>query len=238
MLDAASTTSTTITATTPKSLDSLLLSTIGFAHSGIELLGPSKKQPDQRDQLRSTDHQPAHEVQPATDLHVGRSEDGYWTTVITTCRAARTAIRRSWTSALLMGDDPYKYPDNLPVVGAKGGPGGKSGCGSLPDVAKNFAGAIPGYQYRMGYRHGSAAQSRHRASDLRKLSTGHPGGSGATEHPARRTASTRADPVSRCPPYGAPVYGPDGTPLYPGLPPAPPQGRPGILAPRQVQSPS
>ena len=30
------------------------------------------------------------------------------------------------------------YPDNLPIVAAKGGPGGKPGCGSLPDVAKNF----------------------------------------------------------------------------------------------------
>ena len=29
-------------------------------------------------------------------------------------------------------------PDNLPIVGAKGGPGGKPGCGSLPDVAQNW----------------------------------------------------------------------------------------------------
>lgn len=30
--------------------------------------------------------------------------------------------------ALLMGADPYTYPDNLPVVGAEGGPGGTPGC--------------------------------------------------------------------------------------------------------------
>ena len=41
-------------------------------------------------------------------------------------------------AALLFGDDPYRYPDNLPVVNAKGGPGGKPSCGSLPDVSKNF----------------------------------------------------------------------------------------------------
>ena len=35
------------------------------------------------------------------------------------------------------GNDPYKYPDNLPIVGAKGGPGGKPGCGSLPDAFDN-----------------------------------------------------------------------------------------------------
>ena len=41
-------------------------------------------------------------------------------------------------AALLMGDDPYRYPDNLPMVNATGGPGGKPSCGSLPDVSKNF----------------------------------------------------------------------------------------------------
>ena len=40
--------------------------------------------------------------------------------------------------ALLLGNDPYTYPDNLPIVAAKGGPGGKPGCGSLPDATKNF----------------------------------------------------------------------------------------------------
>ena len=35
-------------------------------------------------------------------------------------------------------NDPYVYPDNLPIVAAKGGPGGKPSCGSLPDATKNF----------------------------------------------------------------------------------------------------
>jgi len=33
-------------------------------------------------------------------------------------------------------------------------------------------------------------------------------------------------PYPGAPPYGAKLYAPDGTPLYPGLPPAPPPGRP------------
>ena len=41
-------------------------------------------------------------------------------------------------AALLMGDDPYRYPDNLPIVNATGGPGGKPSCGSLPDISKNY----------------------------------------------------------------------------------------------------
>jgi phospholipid/cholesterol/gamma-HCH transport system substrate-binding protein len=41
-------------------------------------------------------------------------------------------------AAMLAGDDPYRYPDNLPLVNARGGPGGHPSCGSLPDVSKNF----------------------------------------------------------------------------------------------------
>ncbi len=51
---------------------------------------------------------------------------------------APTGIRRSWTPASCWGNDPYRYPDNLPIVAAKGGPGGKPGCGSLPDASKNY----------------------------------------------------------------------------------------------------
>ena len=40
--------------------------------------------------------------------------------------------------AFMFGADLYRYPENLPIVAAKGGPGGKPGCGSLPDVSKNF----------------------------------------------------------------------------------------------------
>ena len=40
--------------------------------------------------------------------------------------------------AILFGNDQYQYPDNLPIVAAKGGPGGKPGCGSLPDATKKF----------------------------------------------------------------------------------------------------
>jgi phospholipid/cholesterol/gamma-HCH transport system substrate-binding protein len=41
-------------------------------------------------------------------------------------------------AGLLFGDDQYKYPENLPIVAAKGGPGGKPGCGSLPRPDLNY----------------------------------------------------------------------------------------------------
>ena len=67
------------------------------------------------------------------------------------------------------------------------------------------------------------------------MTRGHP------EPPSIRDAAgtgnrTRALPGA--PPYGAPLYGPDGTPLYPGMPPAgtpPPVPVPGTpVAPRAV----
>jgi phospholipid/cholesterol/gamma-HCH transport system substrate-binding protein len=126
-------------------------------------------------------------------------------------------------SIILFGSDPYVYPDNLPIVAAKGGPGGKPGCGSLPDVSKNFP--------------------------VRYLVTNTGWGTGLDMRPNSGIAHpcwvdflpvTRAVPeppsIRQClpgpapgpvpapgmPPYGAPMYGPDGTPLWPGLPPAPP----------------
>jgi phospholipid/cholesterol/gamma-HCH transport system substrate-binding protein len=126
--------------------------------------------------------------------------------------------------ALLLGDDPYKYPDNLPIVGAKGGPGGKPGCGSLPDVAKNWP--VRYLVTNTGWGTGN---------DMR-AGIGFPGYAdyfpvtrGVPEPPSIRNGNGPAPgpiPYPGAPPYGAQQYAPDGTPLYPGLPPAPPPGLP------------
>ena len=126
-------------------------------------------------------------------------------------------------ATLLPGKNPYVFPDNLPINAAKGGPGGKPGCGSLPDVAKNFP--------------------------VRQLITNTGWGTGLDIRPnpgigspcwGQWFQSTRAVPVApsirQClpgpapgpepypgaPPYGAALYGPGGVPLWPGVPPAPP----------------
>ncbi|MCV7102721.1 MCE family protein [Mycobacterium palustre] len=129
-------------------------------------------------------------------------------------------------AGLLFGDDTYKYPDNLPVLDIKGGPGGTPSCGSLPDVEKNFP-------------------QRYLITD-----SGFGGGMDVRPNPgigfpgyALYSPSTRGTPLPPtlkdeggpavgpvpypgAPPYGARRYAPDGTPLFPGLPPAPPAGRP------------
>ncbi|WP_061003063.1 MCE family protein [Mycolicibacterium mucogenicum] len=132
------------------------------------------------------------------------------------------------TTSLLLKYSPgytcsYVFPDNLPINAAKGGPGGQPGCGSLPDVAKNFP--------------------------VRQLITNTGWGTGLDIRPnpgigspcwGQWFQSTRAVPVApsirQClpgpapgpipypgaPPYGAPLYGPGGVPLWPGVSPAPP----------------
>ncbi|MBF4997302.1 MCE family protein [Nocardia sp. BSTN01] len=56
-------------------------------------------------------------------LHLGAHDaEAMGKTIDATGYSARLDV------GLLMGDDPYKYPDNLPVVAGKGGPHGSPGC--------------------------------------------------------------------------------------------------------------
>jgi phospholipid/cholesterol/gamma-HCH transport system substrate-binding protein len=124
---------------------------------------------------------------------------------------------------LLLGNDPYAYPDNLPVVAAKGGPGGKPGCGSLPDATKNF----PVRQLVTNTGWGTGVDIRPNPG------IGHPCWN--DYFPVSR-AMPKPPSIRQClpgpaigpvpypgaPPYGAPLYGPGGVPLWPGLAPAPP----------------
>jgi phospholipid/cholesterol/gamma-HCH transport system substrate-binding protein len=224
VLDAASTTSTTI-ATNEKALDSLLLSTIGFSRSGIDLLGPNK------DNLIKA----INTAQPTTGLLTKYNPE--LTCLITGGKIALDNGLHDVTggangkseildAALLLGDDPYRYPDNLPIVGAKGGPGGKPGCGSLPDVAKNF----PQRYLVTNTGWGTGLDNRPNPG------IGFPGyvnylpvTRAVPEPPSFRYPGGPAPgpiPYPGAPPYGAPQYAPDGTPLYPGVPPAPPPGAP------------
>jgi phospholipid/cholesterol/gamma-HCH transport system substrate-binding protein len=224
ILDAASTTSATISANA-KPLDSLLLSTVGFANSGINLLAPAK------DNLVTA----INTTQPTTSLLMKYNPE-------LTCLlvGSKTLLDNGWANvyggttgksgivdaAIMLGDDPYKYPDNLPIVGAKGGPGGKPGCGSLPDVTKNwpvrYLVTDTGYGTGMDIRPNPGIGFPGYANYL-------PVTRGVPEPPSIRYPGGPAPgpiPYPGAPPYGAPMYAPDGSPLYPGEPPAPPPGAP------------
>ena len=225
VLDAASTTSTTITKQS-KQLDALLLNVTGFANSGISLLAPN------RDNLVAA----VNNLQPTTTL-LAKYNPEYTCLLL----GAKTLLDTGYygftggdngkslivDSALLFGKDQYRYPDNLPIVGAKGGPGGKPGCGSLPDVAKNFP--VRDLVTNTGWGTGvdirpNPGIGRPFYTDFFPVTRGDP--APPTLRGQDRGPAPGPIPYPGAPAYGAPMYAPDGTPLYPGEPPAPPPGAP------------
>jgi phospholipid/cholesterol/gamma-HCH transport system substrate-binding protein len=220
VLDAASTTSATITSHT-KQLDALLLATIGLSNSGISLLAPN-----QANLIKAI-----NVLEPTTNLLYKYNPE--YTCLLV---GAKTLLDTGGYEApggngrtlvldvgLALGDDPYHYPDNLPVIGAKGGPGGKPGCGSLPDVAKNWpvrnlvtnTGFGTGIDWRPNPGIGFPAWANYL-----------PVTRAVPEPPSIRNLfggpAIGPIPYPGAPAYGADMYAPDGTPLWPGLPTAPP----------------
>ena len=140
--------------------------------------------------------------------------------------------------ALLFGDDPYRYPDNLPTTAAKGGPGGNPSCGSLPDPSANYpvkalvtnTGSGTGLDIRPNPGIGFPGWM-----DFLPLTRAVP------EPPSIRYLGPPAPgplpPYPGAPPYGAPLYGPDGTPLYPPPPNQPPPPVPDPPAPNPTPAP-
>lgn len=231
ILDSFSTTANTIS-THAGALDELLLSAVGFSRSGIDTLGAN--QPNLVRALNLLD--------PTTALFMKYSptytclfQGAVWFLE----HGGRDALGGNGKSvimdaALLAGDDPYRHPDNLPVVNATGGPGGRPSCGSLPDVSKNFP--VKYLVTDTGFGTGL---------DVRpNPGIGFPGWANyfpvsraVPEPPSIRYPGAPAPgplpPYPGAPAYGAPEYGPDGAPLYPpppgpppGPPPAPQEGQP------------
>lgn len=134
-LDSFTTTSATISGQSQQ-LDDALLAAVGFARSGVTVLGGN-----QDNLVRALDL-----AEPTTGLLSTYSptytclfQGAQWFLE----NGGRDALGGNGKSvimdaALLFGDDPYRFPDNLPRVNAKGGPGGRPSCGSLPDPLKNF----------------------------------------------------------------------------------------------------
>jgi len=228
ILNAASTTSTTIT-THASALDALLVNAIGLSNAGINLLGPNEG---------NLIHA-VNVLEPTTNLLLKYNPE-YTCTLVGakwwldhggysgTGGHGRTVVL---DTGILLGNDPYMYPDNLPIVAAKGGPGGKPGCGSLPDATKNF----PVRQLITNTGWGTGVDIRP------NLGVGHPFYAdyfpvtrAVPEPPSIRPRDNWPAPgpipYPGAPPYGAPLYGPGGVPLWPGVPPPPgppPAGEPG-----------
>ncbi|AFC42576.1 MULTISPECIES: MCE family protein [Mycobacterium] len=223
VLDAASTTSATVS-NNAQALDSLLLNVVGLSHSGIGLIGPNKDNLVHGVNLLESTTRLLMKYNPElTCTLVGSKYDAEFFGDVS---GGHNGYSVTLDVALLLGDEAYRYPDNLPINGAKGGPGGQPGCGALPDVSKNFP-----------LRYLVTNTGWGRGLDMRpNPGIGFPGyvdylpaTRGTPQPPSLRHPGGTAPgpiPYPGAPPYGAQQYAPDGTPLYPGLPPAPPPGRP------------
>lgn len=219
-LNAASTTSATIT-NHAADLDALLLNVIGFSQAGIDLVAPN------RDNLVRA----INVLEPTTKLLTKYNPEytcllmgaKWWLDNGGYERIGGNGRTVMLDGGMLFGDDPYMYPDNLPIVAAKGGPGGKPGCGSLPDASKNF----PVRQLITNTGWGTGLDIRPNPG------IGHPCWidflpvtRAVPQPPSIRQCipgpAPGPTPYPGAPPYGAPLYGPDGAPLYPPPPGAPP----------------
>jgi phospholipid/cholesterol/gamma-HCH transport system substrate-binding protein len=229
-LNAASTTATTIT-DQQQALDALLLNVIGFSRTATNLLAPNENNLVEA----------INGLEPTTNLLLKYNPE--YTCLIVGAKwfldnGGRDTLGGNGHSVLEddslgLGKDPYQYPQNLPIVAAKGGPGGKPGCGSLPDATKQF----PVRQLITNTGWGTGVDMRPNPG------IGHP--CWADWFPVTR-AVPQPPSLRQClpgpapgpiaypgaPPYGAPLYGPDGTPLWAAPPPgAPPPPVPGVLNP-------
>jgi phospholipid/cholesterol/gamma-HCH transport system substrate-binding protein len=235
VLDAASTTSTTI-ANSAKQLDALLLNVVGLSRSGINVLGPSKDNLIHAVNVldSTTSLLMKYNPQLTCTLTGGNNVVNFGFEDVAGGSTGKSVIL---DVALLFGDDQYKYPDNLPIDGARGGPGGRPGCGSLPDVAKNWPQRYlvtdTGYGTGMDIRPNPGI-------GFPAYGNFFPYTRGVPQPPTvNRIAGSAPGPIPYpgAPPYGAQQYAPDGTPLYPGLPPAPPPGQPREPGPRAGEEP-
>jgi phospholipid/cholesterol/gamma-HCH transport system substrate-binding protein len=231
-LDALSTTSVTLT-NNAKPLDALLLNVIGFSNSGIALLAPS-----QQNLIKAV-----NVLEPTTNLLMKYNPEYTCMLVGAKWLLDNGGYQDSGGNGksfvvdggILAGDDQYRYPQNLPITGAKGGPGGKPGCGSLPivdqnwpvrqlitntgwgtgvDIRPNPGIGFPGYGNYLPVTRGVPEPP-----SIRNLFGGPAPGPNAGNPPA-------VIPAPGDYPYGAPMYNPDGTPIWNNLPPAPPPGAP------------
>jgi phospholipid/cholesterol/gamma-HCH transport system substrate-binding protein len=222
ILDAASTTSDTVVAHSA-ALDTLLLNVTGFAQSGTQLLTTSKDSLADAVNTLAPTTALLHKYDPIYTCWLQGAtwfleNGGYevW--------GGRDGRSIQLDIALLGGNDPYQFPQNLPIIAAKGGPGGQPGCGSLPDASKNF----PVRQLVTNTGWGTGVDFRPNPG------IGHP--CWVNFFPVTRAVPERPSirqcipgpaigpvPYPGAPPYGAPLYGPGGVPLWPGVPPATPE---------------
>lgn len=225
ILDSFTATSATISSHAA-ALDQLLLSAVGFSRSGTATIGANQPALVRAVNTLVPTTALLEKYSPTyTCLFMGAQwflENG-----------GRDALGGNGKSvimdaALLAGDDPYRYPQNLPRVNAKGGPGGKPSCGSLPDIAANYP--VKYLVTDTGFGTGLDVRPNP-GIGFPGFANYFPVTKAIPEPPRIRYPGGPAPgPLPTYPgepPYGAPRFAPDGSPLLyppagPPVPTAPP----------------
>jgi phospholipid/cholesterol/gamma-HCH transport system substrate-binding protein len=219
VLAAASTTSATVTGHA-SALDALLLSTIGAAQAGISLIAPNEQHLiDGINTLEPTTGLLAKYDPEYTCLLQGAT---WWLNNAGYRNLGGNGRTDIVDATIHFGRDKYNWPDNLPIVAAKGGPDGKPGCGSLPDASKMFPVrelvTNTGWGTGMDIRPNPGVAPQMCYADFLPVTRAVP------EPPTFRNClpgpAVGPVPYPGAPPYGAHLYGPGGVPLWPGIPPA------------------
>jgi phospholipid/cholesterol/gamma-HCH transport system substrate-binding protein len=224
ILNAAATTSNTIV-DRKEALDDLLMSAVGVSTAGTDLLAKSK------DNLAKS----VNNLEPTTDLLL-KYEPEYrclWQGAHLLLEKGVPQVFDADGATLpldaffLFGNDQYLYPQNLHRNLAKGGPGGKPGCGSLPDPRENF----PIRQYITNTGWGTGVDWRPNPSFGAPCFINYlPASRDYPQKPFLRYCLPGPGPGPEAAfggqQFNAPAYGPGGEPLYQGVPPAEPGREP------------
>lgn len=227
-LSAATTTGSTIVGQS-KDLDAALLAAIGLSDTGTDLLATT-----QSDFVAAMTKLPATTgllatYQPSYTCFI---QGAYWMLTKAGGYDSNGYSAVADTAVLGFAADPYRYPDNLPKIGAKGGPDGKPGCNGLPRPDLNMP--IRYLVTDTGY--GTGLDMRPNPGIAHPWLLNYlPVTKGVPEPPRIYGAGPPAIgpvPYPGAPPYGAPLFGPDGAPLWSPPPPgAPPPVVPGVPNP-------
>lgn len=194
VLDAASTTSATVS-NNAQALDSLLLNVVGLSHSGIGLIGPNKDNLVHGVNLLESTTRLLMKYNPElTCTLVGSKYDAEFFGDVS---GGHNGYSVTLDVALLLGDEAYRYPDNLPINGAKGGPGDSPAAERYPTCPRTSRCATssptPGGGAAWTCDPTPASVSR-----IRRLPAGHPWNTAAAQPSPSGRDGTWSDSVPGC----------------------------------------
>ena len=185
--------------------------------------GAESGQPDQGHQRARADDEPAVQVQPGVHLPAGGREVPAGHRRLRSARRQRAiarAGRRRWRSATTRTTIRTTCRSSAPRADRAA----NRAAARCPIVDEQLAGAPARHQHRIRHRRGLAAQPRHRLPGLRPTTCRSPARCPSRRASATSSAGPRRDRsrIREPRPTVRDLYAPDGTPLWPGLPPAPP----------------